>query len=209
LLDGLLAGSTGALRQQDADMVVYATGSEASTVRSRIGPEVRDQVTDAAGDDALVGGLGSVQLGGRLEGRGPRDLVPIVLFGYEVAPTALPDEPPSLGEVYADESLRADGIEEGTVIRLGLARSELRVVGFLSDSRFAGQGSLWGSLDTWREVLSTNRPGSQLGDDVVQALVVRAGSTTGDAAELVRTIDDATGGATESYTIDAAIEAIP
>src|SRR5690606_8139329 len=47
LLDGLLAGSTGALRQQDADMVVYATGSEASTVRSRIGPEVRDQVTDA------------------------------------------------------------------------------------------------------------------------------------------------------------------
>ena len=38
-----------------------------------------------------VAGLGSVQLGARIEGHGPRDLVPVVLFGYERAPRGLPD----------------------------------------------------------------------------------------------------------------------
>lgn len=209
LLDGLVAGSTGALRQQHADVIVYATGSEASAVRSRIGPDVREQVVGVAGSDQ-VGGLGSVQLGGRLDGRGPRDLVPIALFGYEIAPRGIPAEPLGPGEVYADDSLDAEGVEVGTVIRLGPARSEVRVVGFLSDSRYAGQSTLWGSLDTWREVLAANRPGAQVGDDVVQALVVQADAAgQGNATELAGTIDDATGGATESYTIDGAIDAIP
>jgi putative ABC transport system permease protein len=209
LLDGLVASSTGALRQQRADVIVYATGSEASAVRSRIGPEVRDQVTAVAGAGE-VGGLGLVQLGGRLDGRGPRDLVPIVLFGYELAPYGLPDQLPGPGEVYADDSLRSEGVEQGTVIRLGPARSEVRVVGFLGDSRYSGQGSLWGSLDTWRAVLAANRPGAQVGDDIVQALVVRsdADTSTGDA-ELAHKIDDATAGGTDSYTIAGAIDAIP
>lgn len=209
LLDGLVAGSTGALRQQQADVIVYATDSEASLVRSRIGPVVREQVGGVAGADR-VGGLGSVQLGGRLEGREPRDLVPIVLFGYELAPHQLPTQPPGRGEVYADDSLRAEGIEEGTVIRLGPARSEVRVVGFASDSRYSGQGSLWGSLDTWREVLADNRPSAEVADGVVQALVVQADPAADiGAEELARAIDDATGGATESYSITEAIDAIP
>jgi putative ABC transport system permease protein len=209
LLDGLVANSTGALRQQRADVIVYATGSEASAVRSRIGLEVRDQVAAVAGV-GQVGGLGLVQLGGRLDGRGPRDLVPIVLFGYELAPNGLPDQPPALGEVYADDSLRSEGVVQGSIIRLGPARSEVRVVGFLSDSRYAGQGSLWGSLDTWRGVLATNRPGAQVGDDIVQALVVRAGPAgSTDNAVLAREIDEATDGATDSYTIAGAVDAIP
>jgi putative ABC transport system permease protein len=209
LLDGLVANSTGALRQQRADVIVYATGSDASAVRSRIGPEVRDQVTAVAGVGE-VGGLGLVQLGGRLDGRGPRDLVPIVLFGYELAPHGLPDQQPALGDVYADDSLRSEGVEQGTVIRLGPARSEVRVIGFLSDSRYSGQGSLWGSLGTWREVLAANRPGAQVANDIVQALVVSsdAAASTGDA-ELAREIDAATAGATDTFTIAGAIDAIP
>jgi len=208
LLDGLVAGSTGALRQQDADVIVYATGSEGSPVRSRIGPEVREQVTSIAADGE-VGGLGSVQVGARLDGRGPRDLVPIVLFGYELAPRGLPAQPPGPAEVYADDSLKSDGVAEGTIIRLGPARSEVTVIGFLSDSRYSGQSSLWGSLDTWRSVLSANRPGAQVGDEIVQALVVRGGADAAGPSELVRVIDEATSGATSSYTIDGAIEAIP
>ncbi len=109
----------------------------------------------------------------------------------------------------ADDSLRIEGVEEGTIIRLGPARSEVRVIGFLSDSRYAGQSSLWGSLDTWRDVLAANRPGAQVSDEVVQALVVRGGPSSADAAELAIMIDEATDGATDSYTIDGAIEAIP
>lgn len=205
LLDGLEAGGTGALRVQDADAIVYSAGSESSLVRSRLDHDVRAQVADVVGDDH-VGGLGSVQLGARLEGRGPRDLVPAVFLGYELAPTGLPDEPPGAGEAYADESLREEGVEEGTILRLGPARSEIRVVGFIDDSRYSGQSTLWGSLDTWREVLAANRPGSRAGDAVVQALVVRG---DGDVDGLPAAIDEATGGATETSTISEATDALP
>lgn len=207
LLDGLERGNTGALRRQDADVIVYAAGADGSLVRSRIDEDLRAQVAEVVGDDA-VGGLGSVQLGGRLADRGPRDLVPTVLFGYELAPTGLPAEAPALGEVVADDSLRSEGVEEGTVIRLGPSRSEVRVVGFVEDSQYAGQGSLWGSLDTWRQILAANRPGARAGEGTVQALVVKAGS--GDSgAELADAIDEATEGATDTYTIEAAIDALP
>ena len=52
-------------------------------MRSRITPDVRAQVEAVAGAVG-VGGLGSVQLGARVPGHGPRDLVPVVLFGYEL-----------------------------------------------------------------------------------------------------------------------------
>jgi putative ABC transport system permease protein len=207
LLDGLERGGTGALRLQDADAMVFADGADGSLVRSRIGEDVRLQVAAVVGNEN-VGGLGSVQLGGRLEGRGPRDLVPTVLFGYELAPKGLPAAPPATGEVIADASLRSEGVEVGTIMRLGPARSEVRVIGFVDDSQYAGQGSLWGSLDTWREVLAANRPAARVGEGTVQVLVVRTADGR-DAVGLPAAIDDATGGVTESYTIAGAIEAVP
>jgi putative ABC transport system permease protein len=210
LLDGLVASSTGALRAQDADAIVFSEGSQDSLVRSRIEGDVRGQVEEVVGAER-VGGLGSVQLGGRLDGRGPRDLVPVVLFGYELAPRGLPDEPPAAGEVYADEALRSEDVEEGTTIQLGPARTEVTVVGFVDDSRYSGQGTLWGSLETWREVVGANRPAEATGDDVVQALVVRddPDRSGGDGGDLPAAIDEATGGATSSLTVAGAIEALP
>lgn len=205
LLDGLLNSSTGAYRVQDADRLVFSTSSKDSLTRSRVEPEVRSTIEDAVGEGE-VGGLGSVQLGGRLDGRGPRDLVPVVLFGYELAPTGLPAEVPADGEVYADASLRTEDIEEGTEILLGAARTPVTVIGFLEDSQYNGQGSLWGSIATWQEVLQANRPGETLGEGTVQALVIRdapSGAATSEA------IDEATGGATSTLTIDEAIAALP
>lgn len=206
LLDGLTAGSTGALRAQRGDLVVYSATSQESLVRGRIEPDVRAEVERAAGEDA-VGGLGSVQLGARLGDHDERDLVPVVVVGYEVAPRGLPDGVPAPGDVYADESLRAEGVAEGDAVRLGPARTGVRVIGFLDDSRYSGQGTLWGSLDTWRQVLGDNRPGERVGDDVVQALVVQAGSS--DPEALAAEIDRATGGATSTLTIAGAIDALP
>lgn len=205
LLDGLIASSTGALRAQDADAIVYSATAQDSLERSRIEGDVRSQVEEVVGAER-VGGLGSVQLGGRLDGRGPRDLVPVVLFGYELAPRGLPDEAPADGEVWADDSLRSEDVEEGTVIRLGPARTEVTVVGFVDDAQYSGQGTLWGSLATWREVVGANRPAEAVGEDVVQALVVRDDGSGGDLAAAV---DEATGGATHTLSIDGAIEALP
>jgi putative ABC transport system permease protein len=201
LLDGLIKASTGAVRAQDADALVYSDTAQASFVRSRIDPELRS-VVEAVEGVSEVGGLGNVQLGARVPGNGPRDLASVVLFGYELAPNGVPETPPP-GQAYADETLRAEGVEEGMTIALGPARSPIEIVGFVSDTNFNGQSGLWASPDTWRSVLSANRPDAQLADGVFQALVVRG---TGD---LTAAIDAATGGATDSYTIDEAVAAIP
>ncbi len=205
LLDGLIANSTGALRAQQADVVVYSDTAQASFVRSRIEPDVRSSVESVDGVTE-VGGLGNVQLGARVPGNGPRDLASTVLFGYELPPEGLPEAPP-MGQAYADDTLEADGVEVGMTILLGPARSPIEVIGFVSDTNFAGQSSLWASDATWRSVLSENRPDARLAEGVFQALVVR-GEAAGDVP-LAAAIDDATGGATDSYTVDAAIEAIP
>lgn len=205
LLDGLLASSTDAYRAQQGDRIVYSSTAKQSLVRSRIDPEVRAEVEKAVGDGE-VGGLGSVQLGARLDGRDPRDLVPTTLFGYEIAPKGAPTPPPDKGKVYADRSLESEGIDVGTTLKLGPARSPVEVVGWVSDAQYSGQGTLWGSLDTWREVTNANRPDAAVGPGVVQALIVRDAAK--DPASSAA-IDQATDGATDTLTIAEAIAAIP
>ena len=202
LLDGLIASSTGAIRAQNADAIVYSDTAQASFVRSRIDPELRAQVEGVDGVTE-VGGIGNVQLGARVPGNGPRDLASVALFGYELAPDGVPEAPP-YGEAWADESIKADGVEEGMIIEVGPARTPITIIGFVEDTNFNGQSSLWASPDTWRDALSANRPDAQLGPDVFQALVVR-----GDGTDLPNAIDAATGGATDSYTVDEAVAAIP
>jgi len=200
LLDGLIASSTGAIRAQDVDAIVYSDTAQASFVRSRIDPELRAQV-EAVDGVTEVGGIGNVQLGARVPGNGPRDLASVALFGYEIPPTGVP-EAPAFGQAYADDTLKADGVEEGMVIELGPARTPIEVVGFVSDTNFNGQSGMWASPDTWRDVLSQNRPDAQLADGVFQALVVRG---SGDLPDEI----DAATGATESFTVDGAVNAIP
>lgn len=203
LLDGLVRSSTGALRAQQADAIVYSSTAQASFVRSRIDPALRGIVAQVDGVET-VGGIGLVQLGARVPGNGPRDLANVALFGYELPPRGVPATPAD-GKAYADKVLQADGVEVGQTLLLGPARSPIEIVGFVSDTSFNGQGGLWVSPGTWREVLAANRPASQLAAGVFQALVVRG---PGGAA-LVEAIDAATGGATQSYTVSDAVNAIP
>ncbi|MEO1062212.1 MAG: ABC transporter permease [Actinomycetota bacterium] len=203
LLDGLIASSTGALRAQEAEAIVYDDTAQASFVRSRIEPDVRERIEELDGVDE-VGGLGLVQLGARVPGNGPRDLANVALFGYELAPDGVGEVPPP-GQAYADDVLQADGVELGMTILLGPARSPIEVIGFVSDTSFNGQGGLWAAPETWREVLGANRPDARLGEGVFQALVVR-GDADGDLPDR---IDAATDGETDSYTVDGAVNAIP
>ena len=207
LLDGLIASATGAIRAQDADVIVYSESSQAAFARSRIDPDLRDVV---AGVDGVgeVGGIGFVQLGARVPDAGPRDLAGVALFGYELAPTGVPDAP-AVGEVYADEVLRADGVDVGDELLLGPARSPVTVVGFVSDTSFSGQGALWAAPETWRTVLDENRPDARVADGVFQALVVRGDDGGTAPADLAAAIDAATEGATETLTVPDAVNAIP
>ena len=107
LLDGLINSSVGALRVQQADAIVYDSTAQASFVRSRIDPELRGTV-EAVPGVTEVGGLGLVQVGARVPGNGPRELASVALFGYEIAPSGVPDPPPD-GQAYADDVLKTDG----------------------------------------------------------------------------------------------------
>ena len=200
LLDGLIRSATGAIRVQDADAIVYSSTAQASFARSRIDVDVRMQI-EALDGVMEVGGIGLVQLGGRVPGNGPRDLANVALFGYELEPDGVP-APPADGQAWADEVLKADGVEEGMTMLLGPARTPIEVIGFVSDTSFNGQAGLWASEATWRSTLAQNRPDAQRADGVWQALIVR-GDVNPDQ------IDEVTAAATDSYTVDGAVNAIP
>jgi putative ABC transport system permease protein len=203
LLDGLILRSTGAIRAQRADLVVFSSTAEKSFLRSRITPEVRVQVAAVPGVTS-VGGIGVTQLGARVPGNGPRDLTDVALFGYQEAPDGVP-VPPKPGVAYADSILRDDGVARGDTLRLGPERSPVKVIGFVDDVSYSGAGSLWASPVTWRAVQNANRPASSVGPGVFQALVVR---TDGNPSTVAAAIDRATGGATVTVTRSEASDAI-
>lgn len=206
LLDGLINGSTGAVAAQRGDVIVYSSTAQQSFPRSRVTSRLRAAVEVVPGV-ARVGGVGVVQLGARVPGRGARDLVAVALFGYQMPPAGVPAAPP-VGEVYADRTLRAAGVRVGQRIALGPARTSVRIIGWVDDLSYAGQGTLWAAPDTWRRAVTVNRPDAGLGAEVFQALVVRANRGVEPAA-LARRIDGATAGATDSLTLTAAVDAIP
>ena len=199
LLDGLYLGSTGAIRAQNADAIVFSAEARESFLRSRVAGDLRDQVEGAQGVDE-VGGIGFVLLGAQVPGE--TELADVAVAGYELPPKGVP-APPADGEGVADSSLRDSGVSTGDVILVGPAESPITIVGFVDDTRYLQQSSVWVNLPTWRAVQNANRPDAAVADDVVQALVVR-GSFTDPGA-----IDVATDGATSTLTIDDAVLALP
>lgn len=199
LLDGLYLGSTGAIRSQRADVIVYSAAARDSFLRSRITPDVRAEVAAAPGVSA-VGGIGFVLLGAKVPGQ--TELANVAIAGYELPPEGVPT-PPADGEGIADDRLQDDGVRNGDTLLVGPAGTPIKVIGFTNDTNYLLQGSVWVNLTTWRQVQDANRPDSALADGVVQALVA---SGSGD---VVRSIDAATKGATVTRTRADAVLALP
>lgn len=201
LLDGLYLGSTGAIRAQRADVIVYSKPARDSFLRSRITPQLRASVSAAPGVDA-VGGLGVALVAAKVPGK--TKLADAAVLGYELAPEGVP-EPPPAGEAWADRRLRAFGVRTGMTLALGPAGVPVTVRGFVDDTSYLLQGSLWVAPATWRTVQNASRPDARIADDVFQVLVVR-----GDGGSaLAKAIDSATGGATKTLTKAAAVLSLP
>lgn len=206
LLDGLTANSTSALAAQPGDLIVYSADARKTLDASRLDQKIRDRI-EAVDAVSEVGGLGVSQMGARVPGNEPRDLAAVALFGYEIAPDGVPD-PPEDGDAYADRSLEAAGVAEGDTLQLGPARTPIRVIGWVENLSHGGSGSLWTTVDTWREAVADNRPDAAVGDDGYQAFVAQAATET-DVSELADRIDDATEGATESLDLATAADSVP
>ncbi len=206
LLDGLIRASTGAVRAQQADALVFSTSSQSSFQRSRIEPEMRSAIESEL--DVATGGLGVVLLGARVPGNGPRDLANVAVWGYELAPDGVP-EPPGPGAAWADESLRADGVEIGQELLVGPARTPIVVAGWVEDTAYNGQAGLWTDVETWRAVLNTNRPDASLADGVFQALVVRHVDTGRPIVDVPAAVESVLTGEVIALTVDEAVNEIP
>ena len=202
LLDGLFLGSTGAIRAQLADVFVYSADSRESFLRSRITPELRQEVEQAPGVTE-VGGLGFALVGAEVPGED--ELADAAVIGYELPPSGVP-EPPAPGRAWADERLQAFGVDDGDVLLLGPARVPIEVAGFVEDTNYLLQGGLWVEPGTWREVQNKSRPDARVTEGVFQSLVATG---EGSPAELAAAIDDATGGQTSTLTKDEAVDSLP
>ena len=209
LLDGLYLGSTGAIRAQPGDVIVFSSGARDSFLRSRVTADLRAEVESADGVDE-VGGVGFVLLGAKVPTR--TELADVTVAGYELPPKGVPP-PPKDNQGTADSSLKDQGVSFGDTILVGPAESPITIIGFVDDTSYLQQGAVWVNLPTWRAVQNANRPDSAVADDVVQTLVVKGsvvkGSVVKGGGSLSEVIDAATADATSTLTVDEAVLALP
>ncbi len=204
LLDGLYLGSTGVLRRQSGDLIVFSSDARSSLIRSRIDPSVRAEVENVPGVED-VSGLGVVLVGGEVPGES--NLADVAVVGYERPTTSIP-APPSAGQGYADRSLERDGVSIGETIGLGPSRFPVSVIGWVDDANYLLQGGLWVDATTWRSVLAASRPDANLPDGTFQALAVTTSPGT-NPVQVATDIDAATGGTTDTLTRQASVSALP
>lgn len=205
LLDGLFLGSTGAIRTNDADGLVFSDDARQSFLRSSVNDETRAQIESVpgAGD---VGGLGISLLG--LDVDGLDESLDGAIAGYELSSDELPDPPPA-GQAWADRRLNDLGVDLDDVLLVGPAQIPLTVAGWVDDTNYLLQNGVWVEPGTWREIQNANRPDAPVADDEFQAFVVRLDPTTSVAVpDLLRAIDRTTG-STETLSQNDAVFAVP
>lgn len=203
IIDGTVKGGTGALRAQPAQVLVFSDQARTVIPDSRIDSDLRARIEAVPGVTA-VGGVGVTQLGARLPQADPRDLVDVAVFGYELDADRLPP-PPATGSGYADSSLRDVGVADGMTILVGPQRTPVTIIGFVTDTAFDGQGTVWTSLDTWRAIQNENRPAKAVGASGQQVLAVTSALTTEDLTDAI----DAGVGGTSTVTPDGAVAGLP
>jgi putative ABC transport system permease protein len=202
LLDGLYLGSTGALRAQRADVVVYSADANDSIIRSRIDPALRARVEQVPGVTE-VDGLGITLVGTTVPNRST--LADTAVIGYERAPRGVP-APPPLGEAWADRRLSAFGVRVGQTLGVGPAQVPILVRGWVSDTNYLLQGALWVAPPTWRHVQDTSRPDANVAPGTFAVLVVTGRPP---ARQLALDIDAATNGKTKTLTKSQAVLSSP
>lgn len=206
LLDGLFIGSTGLLRSQKGQLIVFSSDAKDSLIRSRIDPDVRAQVESVEGV-AATGGLGVALVGGEVAGE--QDLVNLSVTAFQLPVDGMPaDVPLAADEALADRSLEAYGVHVGDTVLVGSDKTPITVTGWVEDTNYLQQGGFFVRPDTWRQVLAASRPDSNLPPDTFQALVVEVADGS-DVAAVAAAIDVATGGATSTLTADEAVQALP
>jgi putative ABC transport system permease protein len=201
-LDGLTLNSTGALRAQDADLVTYSDTARRSLFRSQVSTAIGDRISAVDGVTS-VSGLGVNQVTATTP---DGDTVDVAVFAYQDETAVLPPPPPP-GEAVVDRRATATtDLEVGDTLALGRGGVEVTVTGFVDDTAFQQQPSVWVAPSVWRDVVDGNVAGSALPDGGFQALAVEI-SDDADPEAVAAAVDELA--ATETVTLAVAISSLP
>lgn len=214
-LTGLDEGQTGAIRALDSDLLTFDAGVDQSLFRSSI-PVSDVQEAEAVEGVAAVGAVGILFGTGRTEAEVvPDELFDMSVFGYE---PGSPGEPaglvegrlPRAGETGVgtiDETVKSDGVEIGDTVYFAESDRPIEIVGFVDDSTFQLQPTLWVELGTWQELLAVVRP-ERVGSEPTANVLAVDVDPGADPSEVAREVDSSLPG-TETVTVDDAIAALP
>ncbi len=192
LLDGLFLGSTGAIRSQPGEVIVYSSSSGDSFFRSVITPDLRAKVAAIPGVDT-VGGLGVTLTTAEMSNED--EVIDVAVIGFELPPKGMAKLLPRDGEAYGDRRLEGFGIRKGQTLAVGLGKANVKIIGWVNDTSYQLQGALWTTPETWR-LIAGSVPDRFVPEGDFQALVVQRSPVAPGAETAVGAIDSQTDGAT-------------
>lgn len=190
LADALERDSTGVLRSLDADLVVFNEEARLQLLRSRVpaplGSALRfvDGVQRTGTIGLLPGSLSSEDARVRVTVVGYTARTPAEPTNLVAGRVPLDGEP---GIAAADVRLRDRGIALGDTVTLAGDR-EVEIVGFVQDTMFLQQPTVWVPHDLWSRVRASAFPEAGWSETLVGATVVRLTSGA-DREEVAATIE--------------------
>lgn len=156
----LLGFFIGAIENNSAEVLVYDDTARRNLQASRIDPSAVDAVAAVPGVVAAAP-IGELTLTATVDS----ELTDLSLWGVDLAGPGSP-EPivegrlPGPGEVVVDESATAEGFEIGETIRLVPSGSELAIVGYVQDRRYAVVATAYLDFNHWVDIFEEEFPGS-------------------------------------------------
>lgn len=156
----LLGFFVGAIENNSAEVLVYEDTARRNLQASRLDQSIVDQVAAVPGvsEAAPIGELTlTVEVGG--------SLTDLSLWGVDLEGPGGPEPivdgiSPSRGEVVVDESGVSEGFEIGEIITLIPSGTELEIVGYVSDVRYAVIATAYLSFEEWAAIYEAEFPGT-------------------------------------------------
>ncbi|MBT8246673.1 MAG: ABC transporter permease [Acidimicrobiia bacterium] len=158
----LLGFFIGAIENNSADVLVYEDTARRNLQASRIDPSVVGEVLTVPGVVAAAP-IGELTLTATVD----TELTDLSLWGVDLTGPGRP-EPivqgrlPGPGEVVVDESATAEGFEIGETITLIPSGTELEIVGYVQDRRYAVVATAYLDFTRWVDVFEQEFPGSPI-----------------------------------------------
>ncbi|MFV0524876.1 MAG: ABC transporter permease [Acidimicrobiales bacterium] len=202
-LDGLSRSQTGPYRAYDGDVWVFDPDADLQLQRSRLADTA--VTVDSVPGIAALGTLDATFTVAAVgdTGEDPDRLQDVVLYGYELATSTLPQAPADGGVIVDRQLQRQVPFEVGDTITIGPSDEPMTVTAIVDDLT-NGAPTVWVNPDEWRRLVATINPAALPPPGLHQALTVRPAEGT-DAASLATAISglDGAQGATIAEAIDA------